>query len=145
MKNLSYQTYSDYYASKCKKCLGEKRVLVNNIWTVCICQNSATLKFKFEQFDVNPSSLKYKTWDDFDGFIDGRQVISMESWVSAKRNALKYCFGTDDINVIENRKNSLIVHKHRHDGQNVIIVGHPQSGRSLIASLIIKEVAHACR
>lgn len=141
---LLYNNYSEYYASKCQICHGEKRVKVNDIWTSCLCQRSASLKFKFEQFDIDPPSLKYKSWDDFNGFVDGKQVISTESWLSAKQKALQYCFGSDDPDVIKDRKKNLIVHKHLTDGQNVVIVGPDGSGRTLIAALIIKEVAYAC-
>lgn len=145
MKQLTYNDYADYYASKCKICNGEKRVQIKGIWTACICQNSASLKFKFEQLEINPPELKYKTWDDFNGFANGHQIISTESWLSAKQKALQYCFGSINPDVVKDRKSNLIVHKHRYDGQNVVIVGNKGSGRTLIAALIIKEVAHACR
>lgn len=145
MKSLTKSDYCAYYASKCKVCNGEKFVEVKGIPTQCLCQHSAELKFKFEQFEVDPPDLKYKSWDDFNGFLDGRQVISTESWLSAKQKAIQYCFGSSDPNVIKDRKANLVVQNHRHDGQNVIIVGNKGSGRTLIAALIIKEVAHACR
>ena len=150
MISLSYQDYAVYYASKCNICHGEKRVKVENVWTACVCQQSASLKFKFEQFEVDPPELKYKSWNDFDGFLRDKngkkvQIISTASWCKAKQQALDYCFGSSEPEVLKNRRKHLVVHKHRYDGQNVIIIGHEQCGRTLLASLIIKEVAYACR
>lgn len=151
MKLLSYADYSDFYANKCPTCLGQKRVKIKDIWTACICQHSASLKFKFEQFEVDPPDLKYRGWSDFDGFFRDRngrktQSISPDSLVNAKKKAFSYCFDTQDISLaISDRYKHLVVHKHRYDGQNLIIVGESNSGRTLLAALVVKEVAYACR
>lgn len=151
MKKLTYDDYSNYYASKCTSCKGEKRVQIKGVWTICICQNSASLKFKFEQFEVDPPELKYKTWSDFDGHLrDGKGGkylgIDASSFFAAKQKAGAYCFNVSDIEIATaDRKKHLIVHQHRYDGQNLIIVGNKNSGRTLIASLVIKEAAYACR
>lgn len=143
MKKLTYSDYADYYANKCKFCKGAKRVQVNNVWTGCICQHSASLKFQFEQFEIDPPELKYKSWEDFDGFVSGSQVLDQHMLVNAKQKALQYCFGSKESSATKNRRNNLIVHNHLKDGQNVVITGDSGTGRSLIAALIIKEVAHA--
>ena len=144
MKKLTHREYCRYYALNCKVCQGNKRVRRNDIWTTCVCQNTATLKYRFEQFDVSPVHLKYKNWDDFTG-VDGNNVLTRESFITAKRKALEYCFGSSDPKLVLDRRKNLIVHKHRNNGQNVVIVGGSGTGKTLVAALIIKEVAHACR
>lgn len=150
MKKLSHTDYCDYYASKCKKCNGAKRVRVDKGWVSCHCQHVATLKYRFEQFEIYPPTLKYKSWTDFCGYSDGgNQRLTPASFVEAKSKAFAYCFGSGHLpqnyeNILKERSKHLIVHKHCRDGQNVVIVGDRGSGRTLIAALIIKEVAHAC-
>ncbi len=143
-KTLSYVDYCQYYALKCEICKGEKRVLHSGIWTSCVCQHTATVKWHLEQFDVSPPDLKYKSWDDFVG-TDGTTRLTDASFISAKQKALQYCFGSSDPDVIKDRRKNLIVHRHCQDGQNVIITGEAGTGKTLIAVLIIKEVAYACR
>lgn len=139
---LPYYLYSDSYANKCKKCDASKRVKVHGIWTTCECQHAATVKFRFDRFEIS-GDLKRKNWEDFTGFDRGKQSISEDSLVSAKQKALRYCFGDSGSHPYNDRRKNLIVHKHLQDGQNVIIVGGSQSGRTLLATLIIKEVSHA--
>jgi len=150
MKKLTHQQYCDYYADKCNRCKGDKRLHVDGMWVSCPCQRIADLKYRFDKFEISPANLKYKKWDDFDGFgrlVDGKkqQALTHQSLIESKSKALKYCFGTDDRSCLDNRKLHLRVHKHIEDGQNVIIVGEKQSGRTLLAALIIKEVAYACK
>lgn len=144
MKKLTSIEYCDYYASKCITCKGQKRLKHNGVWIACICQINAHDKFRFEQFDINPPDLKYKSWDDFTGIFENIKLTN-SSFISAKTKALAYCFNSADLKAVSNRKESLIVHKHIDDCQNLIITGVAGTGKSLIASLIIKEVIHACR
>ena len=145
-KKLNYEDYCDYFALKCKICYGQRYLLINDVWTSCICQHTATVKWRLEEFDVHPPELKYKTWDDFIGLsIDGNHQLTDSSFVSAKRKALKYCFGSEEMSVIENRNKTLCVQNHLDDGQNFIISGPKHTGKTLIAVLIIKEVAYASR
>jgi DNA replication protein DnaC len=139
----SYADYSYYYASRCLTCAGKKYAEVNGIKTACACQNLATTKYRLEQFEVYPSDLKYKSWDDFRGVDEsGENKLTDVSFISAKQKALKYCFSSSSV---KDRKSNLIVHSHLKDGQNVIISGDGGSGKTLIAMLIIKEVAYACQ
>lgn len=144
MKKLTHRDYCEYYARHCKICKGAKRVQINGVWTACVCQNTATLKYRFEQFEVSPADLKYKTWNDFTG-VDGNNVLTRNSFIRAKSKALEYCFGSPDLKLTQDRKKNLVVQNHCHDGQNVIIAGGQGTGKTLVAALIIKEVAHACR
>lgn len=150
MKQLSHTDYCTYFAKKCTVCKGEKRLRIEGTWVLCQCQQIATLKYRFEQFDVYPPELKYKTWTDFRGYTDnGEQRLTAESFVEAKAKAFAYCFGkghkpAEYEHILQNRKDYLIVHENLSNPTNVIIVGNKNSGRTLVAALIIKEVAHAC-
>ncbi len=143
MKELTSEHYCQYYASKCKICAGNRRIKHEGVWTACVCQQAAILKFRFERFPVEPPELKYKTWEDFTGTTNRGKILTEDSLVKAKSKALGYCFDSQD--GYKDRRKHLTVHRHLEDGQNVVIVGDGNSGRTLLATLIIKEVAHACR
>ena len=144
MKKLSYDDYCKYFAGKCKICQGTKQILHEGVKTACVCQLSATLKFRFEQFEVDPPELKYKSWTDFQGCTSEGKILTDASLIEGKKKALRYCFDSDEADVFKDRKKHLIVHRHVDDGQNLIIVGARGSGRTLLAALIVKEIAHAC-
>lgn len=148
----TFEEISAFYANKCPDCRGSKRIKVLGIWTACSCQYTATICFRFEQIPITPASLKYKTWSDFTGEIKDLnkkgelEVIGQLDpalAVAAKKKAMMYCFGSSDPKVVEDRQKNLIIHQHVNDGQNVIIIGNRQTGRSLLANLILKEVVYA--
>lgn len=146
MSNLKYKDYSQYYADNCRICCGIGHITHEGVRTMCICQHTAKMKWRFEQLEVMPRELKYKDWGDFCGVSNtGDHKLTDNSFVKAKEKALKYCFGSDNISVINNRSKTLIVHNHLKTGRNVIITGVPKSGKTLLAILIIKEVVYACR
>lgn len=144
MKKLTHEDYCRYLAKKCKLCKGSRRVRYKDSWTACICQLDATMKYKFEQFEVSPPDLKYKTWSDFTG-IYGSSKLTEASFFDSKTKALKYCFDSSDINVTKNREKYSVIHKRAISGQNLIIAGDVGSGKTLLAALIIKEVIHSNR
>ncbi len=150
MTKVSYNAYLEFYANKCNKCKGERHIFVDNVATSCPCQFTATMKWRFDQIKVRPESLKYKTWSDFTGLIKNEAIIvendaiitgmlDPESVKFAKESAMKYCYRNGDNSSYKN----LIVHKHLFDGKNVIISGGKNTGKSLLAVLIIKEVVCA--
>jgi len=146
MSDLSYGDYSQHYADRCHICEGKGHVMYESVRTMCICQHTAKMKWRFEQLEITPSNLKYKNWDDFCGISEtGDNKLLEQSFIIAKQKALKYCFGSDDVTSMHQREENLIVHKHLDTGKNIIIVGGPQSGRTLLSVLIIKEVVYACR
>lgn len=146
MRKLTYEDYCNFYAQRCKICKSAKRVQKNNVWTSCICQHTATSKWHLEEFDVYPPELKYKTWSDFTGVSNrGDDVLMAESLCEAKSKIFAYCFGKYDQSYLEDRKKHLTVHKHRADGQNVVIVGDNRTGKTMLSVLIIKEIVHACQ
>src|SRR5437867_2071959 len=132
---LTYRQYSTFYASKCDACKGVKRLLKNGVWTACSCQYTASAKWRIDQFEVVPPDLKYKTWNDFTG-VHGDSKLTNQSFIQAKQKALRYCFGGEDVSLINDRQKNLIVHEHLNDGQNVVIAGATGSGRTLLAVLI---------
>ncbi len=114
----------------------------------CGCQELATLRWHLEQVQVYPDSVKYKDWPDFTGLItdknaktSGRLIPS--SALEAKNKAIEYCFGSSNPEAVKDRRKNLIIHKHLSSGKNVIIVGGRNTGRSLLACLILKEVIYA--
>lgn len=112
----------------------------------CACQHIAAVKWDFEQLCLDPPSLKYKKWSDFTGAIeDNAEIVGSldESFVNAKRKAMEYCFGSSDPQVLKNRPKYLSVHEKISTGKHVIITGEKQTGKTLLAALIIKEVVLA--
>jgi len=141
--NLTYEDYSDFHAHKCAICKGAKRVNREGVWVTCGCQFNATAKWRLDQIQIYPESLKFKGWDDFVGISDSGKKLTDSSFVEAKAKSLTYCFGMPDPNLVKNRKQNSVVLEHIRDGQNVIIAGNSGSGRSLVATLILKEIFYA--
>jgi len=159
---ISYPEYKEHYASKCPRCKGTKRVLRDGVPTACGCQHLAAVKWRFEQIELQPPELKYYNWSDFNGSVrtrysDGRTEVigcidGMGETTAAKvahqarKQALLYCFDTDDMNEIsvrEKRQKHSLIHEKALGGENVVIAGGHRSGKSLLAALILKEVVRA--
>jgi len=150
MTDVDYEAYSDYWSSRCSACKGTKRLLVHGSWVSCQCQNLASMCRKFSQVQVDPPSLKNLTWDDFTGCIKqdnlGRietvDTLPVSIYNDAKSQAIKWCFDTDNI---QNNREFYLQHSQIHQryvsGSNLIIAGDQRSGKSLLAVLILREVA----
>lgn len=140
---LTYDDYSNYHAQKCATCKGAKRVQKDGIWVACGCQFNATVKWRYDQIQIYPEGLKFKTWDDFCGINATGAMLTEQSLVEGKGKALTYCFGKPNPELAKDRKKNSVILNHIRDGQNVIISGSTGSGRSLLAALILKEVVYA--
>ena len=147
---IDFNTFAEYYSKNCSVCNGAKRVQVNEVWTKCLCQHRATLEFRYSQIPVYPEELKYKEWSDFTGEIKGFNEGRSETvgrlkncGVWAKTGAMKYCFKAIDPESLKDRKNNLIVLNHLRDGQNLIIIGGRNTGKTLLAALVNREIALA--
>lgn len=147
MKEMQYSDWCDLFANRCEVCSGTKFVKQNNVNRVCSCQLKATIKYRFEQIEVTPNSLKYKDWPDFTGVIsDGGVIVGrlrIASALNARKKALGYCFSKPTIQATQNRDKYSIIHKHSSSGKNIIIAGDRFSGKTLLAALILKEVVWA--
>lgn len=146
MKTLSYEGLQFHYANDCKLCHGMQSIVdADNIRRECLCQKLARQKWRLEQVQIRPNSLKYKDWSDFNGTIEANGEIignlTLESALSGRDKAFRYCFGKAfDAKLLKNKSSHLYIQKHVTDGQNIIITGDSGSGRSLLAVLILKEV-----
>lgn len=141
---IKYEDLCDLFSRRCKVCLGSRFTTQNGIDCVCSCQMRAAIKWRFEQIEIFPPSLKYKNWKDFTGIIGGDKItgsLTPESVKAAKDAALTYCFGSNDLRLVKNRRKNLIIHNHLRDGQNIVIAGNKHSGKTLLAALLLKEVA----
>lgn len=140
MKTLELDDFCLYYAAKCDKCKGQKRVRINNVWYACSCQILANVKWKLEQVRIHPPELKQMTWDDFTGVIKEKDLqtgmLQVESVLAAKAKAIDYCYKNNDPNFPTN----LILHKRAAEGANLIIGGEKNSGKTLLGVLVIKEI-----
>ena len=150
MSKLSYENWLELYAQRCSKCKGERAVWVDRVLQICDCQYQARRKARLEQIDIYPPELKYKEWGDFTGVIyRGGQIVGKltdKSAITSRHRAFSYCFNRDySPDILKDRANNLCILNHLSDGQNVIIAGSEGSGRSLLAVLILKEVAEAAR
>lgn len=141
---VSYEQYCNYFANKCKTCKGEKRVNVDGFWRCCACQYIAFTKWEYDRIKVTPPSLKCLTWDDFTGAIKGKNfgILEENSFVQAKEKSMRYCFGDACYDGPKNRSDNLIIQNKITSGQNVVISGSSNTGKSLIALLMIKEVIY---
>jgi len=153
MKKLSHSDYLNYYARKCEICHGARMVSCNGVRTCCSCQHTADVKFRFEQIQIYPEELKYKTWSDFTGEIRSKNketgqseitgTLSVSDFIAAKKKAMEYCFGYSNSKVLKDKRKHLIVHKQVSNGKNIIIAGAKNTGKTLLATLILKEVVNA--
>lgn len=151
-KKPEYLDYCKYYASKCKVCKGDKRLWKNETWHACGCQYIATAKYRFDRISIYPPGLKSLGWEDFTGEI--REVsktgkleitdhLEPAAILQAKRKAMQYCFNSTNPEVLKDRAKHSVVYRRFLSGQNVIIAGPKRTGKSLLATLILKEVFHA--
>ena len=151
-KKLEYLDYCKYYASKCEVCKGDKRLWKNKAWHACGCQYVASVKFRFENIRIYPPELKYLSWEDFTGEIkeisrEGKLEITdylePAAILRAKRMAMQYCFGSTQPWVLKDRAKYSAIYRRFISGKNVIIAGSKRTGKSLLATLILKEVVFA--
>lgn len=150
MKNnsgLSYEDWSRLFAAKCSLCKSSRFIVVDNVKIACPCQVKARKKFRLEQVELTPSKLKYCEWKDFTGMIEENDKIegtlTLDSLKKARDAAFRYCFDVDySLKVLENSRQFLCVHRHLSNGRNMVISGSPKSGKTLLACLILKEVAN---
>jgi len=146
-KEINYNQLCKYYADRCKRCYGKKRITIDGVNKVCSCQLKATIKHRIDSIEIYPDSLRYKKWSDFTGIIGDDKItgqLNLESVSKALYSALSYCFNVNDIKLIHKRKKHLTIQRHLSDGQNIIISGDKNSGKTMLAALILKEVAYAC-
>ena len=94
--NKTYDYHSDYYASKCSACKGDKKILKAGRWFRCGCQFFASLDWRFQQTEIIPESLKKMSWKDFDGCVRKGNAISscidQNIILESRSKAMKYCF-----------------------------------------------------
>lgn len=145
---ILHEDYQIYYAKQCLICNGNATILDGNIRRECVCQKKARRKFRFEQIDIYPPDLKYKDWSDFTGIITKQDKIighlTTQSVLNARNKAFSYCYKAPfSLDILKNRGQYLKVHHHLDDGQNIIIAGDEQTGKTLLAAIICKEVANA--
>ncbi len=148
MKHLTYLEWLDYFARKCNRCNGLGRVSLGRIDTICSCQLQARRKWRLEQVQIEPPHLKYLDWPDFTGTIRDQDVIeghlTLASTAGSRDKAFQYCFGESySEEALAKRPQSLCIHDRLTDGQNVVIAGKANSGKTLLGCLILKEVARA--
>jgi len=144
----TYDYHSDYYASKCSACKGDKKILKDGRWFRCGCQFFASLDWRFQQTEIIPESLKKMSWKDFDGCVRKGNAISscidQNVILESRSKAMKYCFGSDSMSVLLNRKKYSQIKKRSESGENVVIVGKSGTGKTMLATLILKEVVLYC-
>jgi hypothetical protein len=111
---------------------------------------------------VIPDELKYKRWEDFTGRADPdgsgeKDFLDFNVAFKAKLMALEYCYGDTVRNMPmegsqeaiktltsdNSRATKSLILSNKRSGRNVVIIGPKKSGRSLLALLILKEVAWA--
>jgi hypothetical protein len=146
----SYSDFLEHYASNCERCQGHKTIREEGALVRCPCQAIATAYYRYDQIPVFPSELKYKEWTDFTGEIKVTTSGKTETvghlsdfGVTAKQKAMFYCFSSIDPSVVKDRKTNLTILNHLQDGQNVIISGGRNTGKTLLAALINREIALA--
>jgi len=148
VETLTYIDYCNYFAKKCNKCNGSKKVLVYHgddhvgTWNACGCQFIASTKWRYDQIPLS-LNLKNKTWKDFEGIVpEGGTSIDLDgdTFAEAKSNALEYCFGSSNPSVIQDRAKSLVIHTRTN---NMVISGGQRTGKTLLVALILKEVVYA--
>lgn len=143
-KKITYFQWLDYYANKCNDCHGSKMLIKNGSPVACFCQHVATAKYRLEQVDISPSHLRYTSWEDFTGLVKkGEKVegsLNVSSAISGRDMAFRYCFNVPYDKRVSKSVSELKVHENLTHGTNVVIYGPPNSGKTLLAALILKEV-----
>ncbi len=146
-KKLSYLEWSQWFADQCDECHGSQIVLVDGSPRRCNCQLIATAKARLEAVDIVPTSLKYCNWCDFTGLIKNageiRGSLTTESTMRGRNSAFRYCFGEDYDPAISRDPTKIRLSDRIVDGNNLVIVGPENSGKTLLAVLVLKEACNA--
>ena len=150
---LKYINYCNYYSSKCNICNGNKYVISKGTRNTCKCQYIATIKYRFDKIDIKPPELKKLSWSDFTGEIMEKSPDSgkievvgfndIDKVVKAKEKAMNYCFGDADFSLLNDRRKNSIIPLRYKTSSNLIIYGPHKSGKSLLATIIIKEIVYS--
>jgi len=146
-RKLSYLEWSEWFAKQCKICNGSQIVHVEGSPRRCSCQLIATAKSRLEAVDIVPSSLKYCNWSDFTGLIKNkgeiRGSLTTDSTIKGRDAAFEYCFGVKyDPEITKNPAN-IKLNDRIVDGRNLVVVGPENSGKTLLAVLVLKEACNA--
>lgn len=135
-----YNKLCEFMARKCVICHGFRRI--PNTSYICSCQEIARFKWKFDELKIHPKSLKSKKWSDFNGSVQNEsgEVISSlvdYSIIKAKEKALHYCYGKNEP---DTEKEIPTIDRHLINGTNLVICGDKNSGKTLLATLVVLEI-----
>ena len=146
-KTLSYLEWSQWFADNCDECHGTQVVRVDGSPIRCKCQLRATAKARLEAVDIVPTRLKYCDWSDFTGLITNEGEIqgslTTSSALKGRNTAFGYCFGVDYDPEIAKDFTNIRMQERVADGRNLVIVGPGNSGKTLLAVLVLKEACNA--
>lgn len=146
-KKLSYLEWSQWFADQCGVCNGSQFVLIDGSPCRCSCQLIATAKARLEAVDIVPSNLKYCNWRDFTGLIKNAGKIqgslTTKSAVQGRNSAFRYCFGVDYNSAVSQDPTKIRLNDRIVDGNNLVIAGPENSGKTLLAVLVLKEACNA--
>jgi len=155
--HLSFDEHATRFAENCKECRGKRYVLENNKHVVCKCFLNAVIQHRLDQI---PIDFRYKEWLDYVGITDDGKDIHNSNWKEARAITFAYCFSKRTIKNIEeinyedidqnfiNKKirhrasNSKILFR-KNEGANLAIFGDEMTGKTLLASLVAKEIIYA--
>lgn len=144
----------DYYkeeANKCKKCKGK----ISQKDKRCVCQRIALSRFRWDQLPIHSV---YRSLDWLDFGKRHKTQLSPEIFTKARDMAFAYCFSKKGINeirmcqvsdenisnILETRRfKQLQLRKRFEDGYNLVILGEEGAGKSLLASLVAREIIHS--
>ena len=152
---MSFEDFSKQFAEQCKICGKKGHNRLGNKIVVCQCQLRAIIKYRCETL---PVSLKDLEWIDYTGSspVNGN-VVDIANWQQGRDISLAYCFSDKSVShlsgcsysmaevkdFIKHRiSNSKIINRLK-EGANLVLLGEDSTGKTLLASLIAKEVIYA--
>jgi DNA replication protein DnaC len=149
---MNFEDYAIEYSRKCNRCSGRRYVEEKEKMVICPCQLKALIKYRYDEIPVS-AKTKELDWTDFTGLIADK-YMNVSNWKKSRDIAFGYCFSekraeelnmcdysNDDIeDLMKHRISKSKIQDRLNEGSNLFIMGEEYSGKTLLASLIAREI-----
>lgn len=152
---MTFEDFAIESSQNCTKCKGRRYVEEENKMVICSCQLKALIKFRYEEIPVS-KNIKETDWQDYTGnVIDSESIVS--NWKQSRDISFGYCFSDlpadkiskcnydiDDIMYyVKHRISKSRIEERLNEGASLFIMGEESSGKTLLASLVAREIVLA--
>ena len=152
---MKFEEYSILLSGPCKLCNGKRYIEKDNQQEICKCQLRALIHYRHDQLPVD---LRYKEWGDYTGDnVKKSKEIKVRNWEKCRCLAFAYCFSKESISeindcnislgsiqqILKKRISKSKIIKRKKEGANIAFFGDDDTGKTLLAALVAKEIIYA--